>query len=72
MLDLRWPRPSPEQACRSCAHARRITGYQRIGWLVPPPKPPAPPKSDRQVLQERLAQAEAEADRLRLQLDRLD
>jgi hypothetical protein len=72
MLDLRWPLPTSEQACCTCAHARRITGYQRIEWLVPPPKPPAQPKSDRQVLQERLARAEAEADRLRRELDRLD
>jgi hypothetical protein len=67
MIELRWPLPTPEQACCTCAHARQITGYQRIGWLVAPPKPPKPAKSaksERELLQERLAHAETEAARV--------
>lgn len=71
MLDLRWPRPEPEHACWTCAHARQIKGYQRIGWLVPPPKPAAPAKTKRQILADRLARAEADADRLRREINEL-
>ncbi|WP_309082202.1 hypothetical protein [Zhihengliuella sp.] len=72
MLDLRWPRPEPEQECRTCRYAQRITGYQRIGWLVP--KKDSKPASDEQAAAERsrtearLAKVEAEARRLREQL----
>ncbi|GAB2492997.1 hypothetical protein GCM10027063_35870 [Promicromonospora xylanilytica] len=72
MLDLRWPRPEPEQACWTCPRAQQIEGYQRIGWLVPPPKPQAPAKTERQLITERLERAEAQADRLRRKLDELD
>ena len=72
MIELRWPRPTPEQACCACAHARPITGYQRIGWLIPPAKPAKPPKSQRERLEEQIARAEAEARRLRDRLDDLD
>lgn len=72
MIELRWPRPTPEQACCACAHARQITGYQRIGWLVPPPKPAKPAKSQRELLEEQVARAETEARRLRARLDELD
>ena len=69
MLDLGWPRPEPERACYACARVRRVTGYQRIGWLVPRAKPAAPPGVDRARLAARLAAAEAEVRRLRKQLD---
>lgn len=72
MIELRWPTPTPEQACCACAHARQITGYQRIGWLVPPPKPAKPAKSQRERLEEQIARAEAEARRLRDRLDELN
>ena len=72
MIELRWPMPAPEQACCACAHARQITGYQRIGWLVPPPKPAKPARSQRERLEEQIARAEAEARRLRDRLDELD
>lgn len=73
MLDLRWPRPEPEQECRTCRYARRITGYQRVGWLVPK-EPPAAQGADpdedmkRRKAETRLAKIEAEAQRLREQL----
>jgi hypothetical protein len=71
MLDLRWPRPEPEQACWTCTRAHQIEGYQRIGWLVPPPKPAASAKTKREGLQVRLARAEAQADLLRRELGNL-
>lgn len=72
MAELRFPRPEPEQECWTCPHVYAITGYQRIGWLVPPPKPPKPEKTQRELLEERLAHADAEAARLRQELDALD
>ena len=71
MIELRWPRPTPEQACCACAHSRQMTGYQRIGWLVPPPKPPKLAKTERELLEGRIARAEAETERLRNQLNQL-
>ncbi len=70
MLDLRWPRPEPDQACRTCWYARRISGYQRLGWLVPKSKPAESPSPDaeRKKTEARLAKAEAEVRRLREQL----
>lgn len=72
MIELRWPMPTPEQACCACAHARQIAGYQRIGWLIPPVKPAKPHKSQRERLEEQIARAEAEARGLRDRLDDLD
>jgi hypothetical protein len=72
MLELRWPRPEPEQDCFTCSRVRRIIGYQRIGWLVPRAKPKTPPKPQREVIEARLRKAEAEAERLRRQLNELD
>jgi hypothetical protein len=70
MLDLGWPRPEPEEGCYACTRARRLTGYQRIGWLVPRPKPTPPPLTERQVTEKQLARAEAEVQRLRRKLER--
>jgi hypothetical protein len=72
MVDLRFPRPEPEQECWTCPRAVAINGYQRIGWLIPPPKAPKPAKTKRELLEERVARAEAEASRLRRELDELD
>jgi hypothetical protein len=47
MLELGRPRPAPEHECLACTAAKRVTGYQRIGPLVPPPKPAAPPPIER-------------------------
>jgi hypothetical protein len=73
MLAEGWPSPGPEHLCYTCPQARVIVACQRIGWLVPrtpDPKPPKPPS--RATLQQRLRQAEAQADELRRQLAQLD
>lgn len=73
MLAKGWPSPSPEHLCYTCPRARAIVACQRIGWLVPrtpQPKPPKPPS--RASLEQRLRQAEAQADELRRQLAQLD
>lgn len=73
MLAEGWPSPSPEHLCYACPQVRAIVACQRIGWLVrrpPEPKPPKPPS--RASLQQRLRQAEAQADELRRQLAQLD
>lgn len=31
MLELRLPRPEPEQECWPCGDAKKVAGYQRIG-----------------------------------------
>ncbi|MGR4881224.1 hypothetical protein ACIPUC_17715 [Streptomyces sp. LARHCF249] len=70
MLAAGWPRPRPERSCHTCPDARAIVAYQRVGWLVPrneAPKPENPPPA-RPVLERRLRRAEAEAERLRVQL----
>jgi hypothetical protein len=69
MLEMRWPRPEPEQDCYSCRYARRITGYQRIGALVQPVKEqPVSAEEKRKKTESRLAAAEAEVRRLRAEL----
>lgn len=72
MADLRWPTPEPEQECSTCRYARRITGYQRIGWLTPKldTKKAAVRHADaeRRKAEARLAKVDAEARRLRQQL----
>ncbi len=74
MLDLGWPEPKPEAECRTCLHTRRITGYQRIGWLVPRADSKkvaeAQEAAEREKAERRLAKIEAEAARLREQLGR--
>ncbi|MEW1632770.1 hypothetical protein AB0469_01720 [Streptomyces sp. NPDC093801] len=70
MLAAGWPRPRPERSCHACPQARAIVAYQRVGWLVPrdeAPKSENPPPA-RAVLERRLRRAEAEAERLRVQL----
>lgn len=71
MVEEGWPRPRTEYDCFTCTLTHQITGYQRVGWLVPPPKPPAPRRSERELLAERLLRAEAEAAKLRKRLDDL-
>lgn len=74
MIDLGWPRPEPERDCFTCTHVRRITGYQRIGWLVSRTRPAPRPSTNlnREKIEARLAAAEAEVRRLRKQLDNPD
>jgi hypothetical protein len=70
MLDLRRPRPEPEQDCYTCANVSRIIGYQRIGWLISrtPREPKSTPQIDRKKVSAKLAAAEAEVERLKRQL----
>lgn len=69
MLDLRCPRPEPEQECGACRRAKKITGYQRIGRLVPRnDKPARPVLTEREKVEAKLAKAEDEVRRLRRQL----
>jgi hypothetical protein len=72
MLAKGWPRPFTERDCWSCRSGRRIVVYQRVGWLVPPLKPAAPKPPDKDALQKRLREAEAEAERLRRELESLE
>jgi hypothetical protein len=73
MLDLGWPRPEPEEDCYACSRVKRFTGYQRIGWLVPRPKPTPPsPLTERQMMEKQLAKAEAEVQRLRRKLEQAE
>lgn len=67
MLDLRMPRPEPEQECAACVYAKNVTGYQRIGWLVPRSEPARPTEREKVAVQ--LAKAEAEVRRLRRRLE---
>ncbi|MGP5292639.1 hypothetical protein ACTXL6_21685, partial [Brachybacterium tyrofermentans] len=69
MLDLRMPRPEPEQECSACAFAKRVTGYSRIGWLMSPPKPATPTPAKREKVAVQLAKAEAEVERLKRRLE---
>lgn len=69
MLDLRWPRPEPDLDCRSCRYSKRMTGCQRIGWLVPRRKSrEQDPDTKRTKLEAQLAKAEAEVRRVRQEL----
>ena len=74
MLAMRWPHPRPEVDCYACSVVARITGYQRIGWLVPrtKPKPQPTPKSQKDKVLARLAALESEAEELRRQLREFD
>ena len=72
MLAQGWPRPFPEHDCWSCQVARRIVAYQKVGWLVPRPKPFLPPQPDKEAIRRRLEKAEAKTRRLRKQLEDLD
>lgn len=76
MLDQRWPKPEPERRCLVCRYAQRITGYQRIGWLVPRTdvKKAAEKRATaaREKAERRLAMIEEEAAQLREQLGRAE
>lgn len=71
------PTPSTDTMCHTCDGARRIVAYQRVGWLVPRPKPkrqaqPPRPQPSRATVKRQLREAEREADRLRELLATLD
>lgn len=42
MIELGLPSPQPEVSCSECEGVHAIVGYERVGWLVPPPTPPKP------------------------------
>ncbi len=67
------PEPAIESQCSSCNYLQTIDGVERIGWLVPPEKlrkpraaPPAP-RPTAAVLAARVAELEAEVEKLRSQ-----
>lgn len=66
MIELRLPSPQPEVSCSECEGVHAIVGYERVGWLVPPPAPPKPrqPKprtpSREELLEKRIKELEAE------------
>lgn len=77
MLANGWPTPEPERLCYSCPQVRMILAYERVGWLVPGQRQPektasTAPTPSRSNLERRLRKAEAEAERLRAELDRID
>jgi hypothetical protein len=58
------------------AAARTVVAYERIGWVAPKPKPPKQPAKpkppSRRGLQSKLGKLEAEAARIRKQLEQLE
>ncbi|MEV5467993.1 hypothetical protein AB0N37_20510 [Streptomyces griseoincarnatus] len=77
MLADGWPTPRPETLCYICAQARLILAYERIGWLIPRQRKPeksvsVAPTPSRSILERQLRKAEAEAERLRVELDQYD
>ncbi|MFB9464924.1 hypothetical protein [Streptomyces cinereospinus] len=77
MLAENWPTPRPETLCYTCTEARWILAYERIGWLIPRQRKPAKsvsaaPTPSRSTLERRLRKAEAEAERLRVELGQFD
>lgn len=69
-IERRWPKPDPEVECWTCRKAKHVTGYQRLGPLIPRPKPATVTAAKRTALEVRLAEVEAEASRLRKKLGR--
>jgi len=46
-----------------CTWVKSLVAYERVGWLVPPPKPPRKPRRQRsreEILQEQVKRAERE------------
>jgi hypothetical protein len=73
MLAEGWPTPDSEHLCYLRPRAQIIVACQRTGWLVPrKPEPRLPKPPSRESLQQRLRQAEAQAQDLRRQLAELD
>lgn len=65
------PDPAPFTRCRTCACVRTLKAYQRIGWLVAKTSAPTPTPPPRKTLERRLQKLEAEAARLREQIEGL-
>jgi hypothetical protein len=47
LVKARYPRPAPWLSCTMCTWVKSLVAYERIGWLVPPPKPPRQPRRQR-------------------------
>jgi hypothetical protein len=71
MIDLGLPQPEPEVRCSDCEGAHAIIAYERVGWLVPPPKPPTARKAKprtptrEELLELRIKELESENARLK-------
>jgi hypothetical protein len=66
-----YPRPAPWLACTMCTWVKSLVAYERVGWLVPPPKPPRKPRRQRsreEILREQVKRTERELARLRREL----
>lgn len=74
MLAQGWRLPQPETLCFVCSWVQQIVACERVGWLVPRPKPtPSSPKRPSKAgLQHRLREAEQQVAQLREQLAQLD
>ncbi|MDT5085152.1 MAG: hypothetical protein QOJ61_2195 [Mycobacterium sp.] len=71
LVKARYPRPAPWLPCTMCTWVKSLVAYERIGWLVPPPKPPRQPRRQRsreEILQEQVKRTERELARLRREL----
>ena len=68
LVKARYPRPAPWLSCTMCTWVKSLVVYERIGWLVPPPKPPRKPRCQRsreEILRAQVKRAERELARLR-------
>jgi hypothetical protein len=71
LVKARYPRPAPWLPCTMCTWVKSLVAYERIGWLVPPPKPPRKPRRQRsreEILHEQVKRTERELARLRREL----
>jgi hypothetical protein len=69
--ERRGPRPAPWLPCTMCTWLKWLVAYERIGWLVPPPKPTRKPRRQRsreEILHEQVKRTERELARLRREL----
>lgn len=69
MAKAGWPRPAPEELCFSCSHVKTVKDCRRVGE---PAKPKVEPAPDRAALEAQLRRAEAQAERLRRKIEKLD
>jgi hypothetical protein len=67
-----FPEPDPFTECHTCTRARKITGQEYVGPLVPPERKPRPAPDPKTVLKRQLRDAERQAADLRRQLAALD
>lgn len=68
------PQPAPFTRCRTCACARTVVAYERVGWLAPKKKSVAtvqPKPVARRTLERRLQKLESQVSQVRQQLESL-